>query len=71
MDNSDLGRVASPNRPSSTTEPASGLGPTGFDPARIYVSDERRLFCANCGRTTLRHRPLAGVGFVCVPEIGE
>lgn len=30
----DLGRVASPNRLSSTTEPASRLGPTGFDPAR-------------------------------------
>lgn len=30
----DVGRVASPNRLSSTTEPQERLGPSGFDPAR-------------------------------------
>jgi hypothetical protein len=34
-DNKDLGRVPDGTGLSSPTEPASGLGPSGFDPSRI------------------------------------
>ena len=42
----ESGRAASPNRLSSATEPASGLGPSGFDPARRleFRPDDRGEF---------------------------
>lgn len=63
MTRKDSGRAASPNRLSSSTEPASGLVPSGFDPARWrkrcsdcvrLVKNDRRYFCVmNCGGVPL------------------